>query len=152
MKISSDFLNFFSHLLSFCSMSKISAFDSGVFREKNNSANAMVNKHFVRGFERGARRDHTPNIGLKRGVCQVTFEAEDSIKFSLRQFSAAAQSRFLGNSKCVQVEKQNRSIYEKGVRETSGLLRILWQVPLQPDTQIKRTVVQLLSALRDSRD
>ena len=38
----------------------------------------MIKQHFVRGFERGARRDHTPNIGLKRGVCQVIFEAEDS--------------------------------------------------------------------------
>jgi hypothetical protein len=38
----------------------------------------MIKQHFVRGFERGARRDHTPNIGLKRGVCQVTFETEDS--------------------------------------------------------------------------
>ena len=39
----------------------------------------MIKQHFVRGFERGARRDRTPNIGLKRGVCQVTFEMEDSI-------------------------------------------------------------------------
>ena len=57
--------------------------DKKYYREKNNSANVMIKQHFVRGFERGARRDHTPNIGLKRGVCQVTFETEDSMYFSL---------------------------------------------------------------------
>ena len=48
-------------------------FDSGVFREKNNSANAMVKQHFVRAIERGIRRDR-PNTEKKRYVCQVTFD------------------------------------------------------------------------------
>ena len=44
---------------------KFSAFDSGVFLEKKNTANAMIRWQLLRAFERGARRDHTPNIGLK---------------------------------------------------------------------------------------
>jgi hypothetical protein len=38
----------------------------------------MIRQHIVRAFERWAGRDHTPNIGLQRGVCQVTFVTEDS--------------------------------------------------------------------------
>ena len=38
----------------------------------------MIKKHFVRAFERGAWHDHRPNIGLKRGSSQVSFEPEDS--------------------------------------------------------------------------
>ena len=60
-------------------LAKFSAFDSGVFREKNNSANAMIKKHLMRAFERGAWRDHRPNIGLKRGSSQVFHSREDSI-------------------------------------------------------------------------
>ena len=50
----------------------------------------MIKQHFVRGFERGARRDHTPKIGLKRGVCQVIFETEDS-RYDSRNLSSVAQ-------------------------------------------------------------
>jgi len=38
----------------------------------------MIRQHFVRAFERGAGRDHRPNIELKRDVCEVTFDMEDS--------------------------------------------------------------------------
>ena len=41
----------------------------------------MIKHHFVRAFERGARRDHTPNIGLKTDTCEVTFDMEDSTFF-----------------------------------------------------------------------
>ena len=53
-------------------------FDSGVFREKNNNANAMIKQHFVRAFERGARRGHRTNTGLKTDACEVIFDTEDS--------------------------------------------------------------------------
>jgi len=38
----------------------------------------MIRQHLVRAFERGAWRDHTPNIGLQRCICEVTSEPEDS--------------------------------------------------------------------------
>jgi hypothetical protein len=53
----------------------------------------MIKQHFVRGFERGARRDHTPKIGLKRGVCQVIFETEDSTKTVCPNFEPPTQPR-----------------------------------------------------------
>lgn len=49
-----------------------------MFREKKNSANAMIKQHFVRAFERGARRGHRTNIGLKADTCEVIFDMEDS--------------------------------------------------------------------------
>ena len=54
-------------------------FDSGVFREKNNSANAMIRWQLVRAFERGARRGHRTNTGLKTDACEVIFDTEDSM-------------------------------------------------------------------------
>ncbi len=38
----------------------------------------MIRQHLVRAFERGAGRDHRPNIELERDVCEVTFAMEDS--------------------------------------------------------------------------
>ena len=40
----------------------------------------MIKQHVVRPFERRARRNHTPNIGLKTDTCEVTFDMEDSSK------------------------------------------------------------------------
>jgi len=76
MKISSDFFNFFTLCYHFDP--KFSAVDSGVFREKKNTANAMIKQHLVRAFERGAGRDHRPNIGLQRYICEVFHGMEDS--------------------------------------------------------------------------
>ena len=42
-------------------------------------ANAMIKQHFVRAFERGARRDHTPNIGLKTDTCEVSYAPTPSL-------------------------------------------------------------------------
>jgi hypothetical protein len=38
----------------------------------------MIRHDFVKAFERGARRDHMPNIGLKTDACEVIFDMEDS--------------------------------------------------------------------------
>jgi hypothetical protein len=43
-----------------------------------NTANAMIKQHLVRAFERGAGRDHRPNIGLQRYICEVFHGMEDS--------------------------------------------------------------------------
>ena len=50
-----------------------------MFREKNTCANAMIKQHFVRAFERGARRGHRTNTGLKTDACEVIFDTEDSM-------------------------------------------------------------------------
>ena len=42
------------------------------------TANAMIKQHFVRAFERGAGRDHRPNIGLQRYICEVFHGMDDS--------------------------------------------------------------------------
>ena len=95
MKISSDFSTFSHICYHFDPLAKISAFDSGVFREKNNSANAMIRQHSVRAFERGAGRDHRPNIELKRDVCEVTFDMEDSnLQFENRRVNFYLHRQF----------------------------------------------------------
>ena len=38
----------------------------------------MIKQHFVRAFERGARRNHIPNIELQRYICEVFHVMEDS--------------------------------------------------------------------------
>ena len=39
----------------------------------------MIKQHFVRAFERGARRGHRTNTGLKTDACEVIFDTEDSM-------------------------------------------------------------------------
>ena len=70
----------------------MTAFDSGVFREKNNTANAMIRWQLVRAFELGTGRDHRPNIELERDVCQVFHEPEDSI-YRFRTYSISYDRR-----------------------------------------------------------
>ena len=41
----------------------------------------------MRAFERGARRDHMPNIGLKTDTCEVIFDMEDSMIVNLNSIS-----------------------------------------------------------------
>ena len=41
----------------------------------------MIKQDFVRAFERGARRNHIPNIGLKTDTRYLTFDMEDSTFF-----------------------------------------------------------------------
>ena len=43
----------------------------------------MIRCHFVRAFERGARRNHIPNIELQRYICEVFRGMEDSTIFLL---------------------------------------------------------------------
>jgi len=64
-------------------MSKILAFDFGVFLEKNNSANAMIRQDFVRAFERGVIPYHMPNIELNTDSSQVFRAMEDSSNVSV---------------------------------------------------------------------
>jgi hypothetical protein len=46
----------------------------------------MIKQHFVRAFERGARRGHRTNIGLKADTCEVIFDMEDSTNNDWNQF------------------------------------------------------------------
>ena len=58
---------------------KFSSVVSGEIRGKNNSANGAITWHLTRAFERGARRLHRVITGLKRVICEVFQEMEDSI-------------------------------------------------------------------------
>jgi len=58
---------------------KFSSVVSGAIRGKKNSANGAITCHLTRAFERGARRLHWVITGLKRAICEVTFDMEDSI-------------------------------------------------------------------------
>ena len=57
---------------------KFSSAVSGEIRGKKNSANGTITWHLTRAFERGARRLHGVITGLKRVICEVFQEMEDS--------------------------------------------------------------------------
>ena len=59
----------------------------------------MIRQDFVRAFERGARRHHMPNIGLKTDTCEVIFDMEDRILANLfLSLNACTRSRPTTNS------------------------------------------------------
>ena len=61
---------------------KFSSAVSGEIRGKKNSANGTITWHLTRAFERGARRLHWVITGLKRAICEVFQEMEDSTYLS----------------------------------------------------------------------
>ena len=58
----------------------------------------MIRWQLVRAFERGARRNHIPNIELQRYICEVFHGMEDSINLSEAAIFPNGSSKTKGKS------------------------------------------------------